>query len=97
MLRSLRFYIYSKDMKTTQSVNQSKKGQHWWLLVMVGAIIPLTIIVGDVFNIPQRIMLPIIVVIALVFGSMAIWMRANANATGDEWWQDNSSSGWRGY
>lgn len=78
-------------------MNQSTKHQRWWLLVIVGAIIPLTMILGSQFGVPQRITLPILVVTALVFGSMAIWMRANANATGDEWWQDNSSSGWRGY
>lgn len=75
----------------------SKKRQHWWLLVVVGGIILLTIILGNEFDIPQRITIPIVVVGALVFGAMAIWMRANANATGEEWWQDDSSSGWRGY
>jgi hypothetical protein len=29
------------------------------------------------------------------FVLLMMWM--NANATGDEWWQDNDASGWRGY
>ena len=78
-------------------MKQSAKRQRWWLLILVGGLIPLIIIIGSQFNIPQRFILPVIVVGALVFGAMALWIRANANATGDEWWQDDSSSGWRGY
>ncbi len=71
--------------------------QRWWLLIVVGALIPLSLILGSEFNIPQRFTILIAVVAALVFGSMLLWMRANANATGEEWWQDDNSSGWRGY
>jgi undecaprenyl pyrophosphate phosphatase UppP len=78
-------------------MKQASKRQQWWLLVLVGAIIPLTLLLGNEFDLAQRIVVPVIIVTALVFGSMAIWMRANANATGDEWWQDDSSTGWRGY
>ena len=78
-------------------MKQSSQRQRWWLLILVGGIIPLILILSNEFNIPQRFTLPIVVVGALAFGAMALWMRANANATGDEWWQDDSSSGWRGY
>ena len=78
-------------------MKQSSKQQRWWLLVLVGAIIPLTLLLAHEFDLAQRFTVPIIVVTALVFGSMAMWMYANANATGDEWWQDDSSTGWRGY
>ena len=70
--------------------------QHGWLLVLIGSLIPLTLILGNEFHVVQQIIIPIVVVSALMFGAMAIWMRANANATGDEWWQDDTSSGWRG-
>lgn len=33
----------------------------------------------------------------LVCAAMALWQHANTNAVGDEWWQDDSCSGWRGY
>jgi hypothetical protein len=78
-------------------MKQSVKPQRWWLLFLVGGVIPLTLILGSQFDIPQRFTIPILVIAALAFGAMWIWMHANANATGDEWWQDNSSSGWRGY
>ena len=78
-------------------MNQSSKRQRWWLLILVSNLIPLILIFGAQFNIPQRFTLPLIVVDVLLFGAMALWMRANAKATGDEWWQDDSSSGWRGY
>ena len=78
-------------------MKQAAKPQRWWLLISVGSIIPLTLILGNQFDLPQKFTIVIVVVAVLVFGSMALWMRANANATGDEWWQDDSSSGWRGY
>ncbi|MCB9455154.1 MAG: hypothetical protein H6671_04105 [Anaerolineaceae bacterium] len=56
------------------------------------------LILEDRFDTPQRFVLPVIMLLAvLVAGTMGIWMRANAKANGDEWWQDDSSSGWRGY
>ena len=78
-------------------MKQATKQRHAWLLVLLGGIIPLTLILGNQFNIPQRFIIPIVVVVALVFGAWALWMRANTNASGNEWWQDDSSSGWRGY
>ena len=78
-------------------MKQAAKPQRWWLLISVWSIIPLTLILGNQFDLPKKFTIVIVVVAVLVFGSMALWMRANANATGDEWWQDDSSSGWRGY
>jgi Mn2+/Fe2+ NRAMP family transporter len=68
-----------------------------WLLVFIGGLFPLLLVLGTQFHLPERLLVPLLVVIALVFASMAVWMRANAHATGEEWWQDDSCSGWRGY
>lgn len=68
-----------------------------WLLAVIGAVIPLTLILGSELHIPQRITLPILITAILIFSAMAMWTHANANANGHEWWQDNSSTGWRGY
>lgn len=70
---------------------------HNVLLWMVGASIPLAMVVGFVFDIPQRFIISYMVVAALIFGSMALWTHANADAEGTEWWQDDDASGWRGY
>lgn len=74
-----------------------KKSQSFWRLILVGSIPIVVIVLGDSFDFPSRFTIPVVVVAALIFSSMALWMHANTNATGDEWWQDNSSSGWRGY
>lgn len=68
-----------------------------WLLVFIGGLFPLLLVLGTQFHMPERFLIPLLVAIALVFASMSVWMRANAQATGDEWWQDDSCSGWRGY
>lgn len=78
------------QMKTT-------KKQPWWLLIPVGGFVPLTLILGNEYDVSTRITIPIIVISTFMFSYMWIWMRANANATGDEWWQDDNASGWRGY
>jgi hypothetical protein len=67
-----------------------------WIVVFVGILIPLTLIVGAEFNVSQRIIIPAFVFATLMFGAMALWRRANMNATGQEWWQDDTSAGWRG-
>ena len=66
-------------------------------LWMVGASIPLAILLGAIFNIPLRFTISYVVVAALIFCSMALWAHANARAQGTEWWQDDDASGWRGY
>ena len=78
-------------MQTKQHQSQG------WLLVFIGGLFPLLLVLGTQFHLPELLLVPLLVVIALVFASMAVWMRANAHATGEEWWQDDSCSGWRGY
>ena len=86
-----------KKVEQTETMNSPVKRQRWWLLILMGASIPVTVVLGNLFNIPQRITALIIVAAALGFGATSVWMRANAIATGEEWWQDDSASGWRGY
>jgi len=68
----------------------------WWL-ILIGAIVPLTLILGPQFALPEKVTSLIVLVATLGFGAMALWEHATAHATGEEWWQDDSSSGWRGY
>ena len=63
----------------------------------VGASIPLAILLGAIFHIPLRFTISYVVVVALLFASMALWAHANVGADGTEWWQDDDASGWRGY
>lgn len=63
----------------------------------MAASIPVIIVLGQVFAISYKLILTFIVVMALICGAAIIWKHASANATGEEWWQDESCSGWRGY
>lgn len=77
-----------------QRIAQWKKH---WLLGVVGGAIPAVLILGSYFHLSQILLIPLIVVLSLVFTSMALWSYANQKADGSEWWQDDSASGWRGY
>ena len=60
-------------------------------------VIPAVILFAVIFHLSQSVIVPLVVVLGLVLGAVALWARANKNADGSEWWQDDESSGWRGY
>jgi len=66
-------------------------------LILVGGMIPTLIVLSIYFDFPQIVTIPLLIILGLIFGSMALWAYANRNADGSEWWQDDSASGWRGY
>jgi hypothetical protein len=66
-------------------------------LIVVGGLVPTVIVLSIYFDIPQIVMIPLLIILGLIFGSMALWAFANRNANGSEWWQDDNASGWRGY
>ena len=67
------------------------------LLVLIGGAIPLTFILSRYFGLQQKITVPLIVILSFIFGALALWVYANRQADGSEWWQDDHASGWRGY
>jgi ABC-type transport system involved in cytochrome bd biosynthesis fused ATPase/permease subunit len=74
-----------------------EKRKNYLPLIMVGGAIPTLIILANIFNMPKAAVIILVIILALVFGSMALWNYANRNADGSEWWQDDNASGWRGY
>lgn len=68
-----------------------------FLLTLLAGIIPLAVILGDYFEISSAVIITMVTVASLVFGWLLIWVHANQHATGQEWWQDDECSGWRGY
>lgn len=66
------------------------------LLLLVGAI-PVVIVLGTYYHLGVSILVVAVVGLALLLGTLWLWYRANNGATGQEWWQDNNASGWRGY
>lgn len=73
----------------------------WWKnyspLILVGGAIPTVIILSSLFNWPKRAFIPIVVILSLIFATLALWAYANRKVDGSEWWQDEDASGWRGY
>ncbi len=61
------------------------------------AVIPAVILIGIVFHLSQAFIVPLALTLALLLGAAALWARANKDADGSEWWQDDDPSGWRGY
>jgi hypothetical protein len=52
---------------------------------------------GHYFGISHDFTIIFTLVGGLIFVSWLIWYHANEQATGSEWWQDDTASGWRGY
>lgn len=63
----------------------------------MGGIVLLTILLDNVRNLSQTAVILIVVVGSFLCSANAIWYHAVNNVTGDEWWQDDDASGWRGY
>ncbi|MBK8903616.1 MAG: hypothetical protein IPM53_20705 [Anaerolineaceae bacterium] len=67
------------------------------LLFLVGGAMPVTLTIGIIFHLPPSLLTVVILVLGLILAAMWLWYQANLHATGDEWWQDDQASGWRGY
>jgi ABC-type transport system involved in cytochrome bd biosynthesis fused ATPase/permease subunit len=80
--------------KTMKSKIRSKRH---FPLFLIGGTIPTVIILSSVFNLPKAAAITLLIILILIFSSMALWTYANRDADGSEWWQDDNASGWRGY
>lgn len=67
-----------------------------WRAYLGGALV-VGMMIGLYSGISSTVLIVAAVIGGLLLGWMALWQHANANARGDEWWQDDSASGWRGY
>ncbi len=68
-----------------------------FLLFLVGGAMPVILTIGMVLHLSSILLTAAMVVLGLILAAMWLWYRANQHATGDEWWQDDQASGWRGY
>ncbi len=74
-----------------------KKDNSLFFLTIIGGAILAVIMLSIYYSIPIQIVSIFATISSLIFGAMIIWNKANARATGEEWWQDDHCSGWRGY
>jgi hypothetical protein len=66
------------------------------LIVLAGITLLLVRIAND-FHISPSITIPVITIVVIVLGAILWWVRITNTADGDNWWQDDNASGWRGY
>jgi hypothetical protein len=62
-----------------------------WGLILLGAAAPVTLLIATLMKVSQRYSIPLIMIELLIFGSQLMWQHAKENATGEEWWQKDSS------
>lgn len=67
------------------------------LLILIGGAIPGGIVLEKYYAVPTDTIVVVTVLMAFVFSWLALWYYASSHEQGDEWWQDDSCSGWRGY
>lgn len=78
-------------------MQQSRRRNTRFFLFVIGGAIPLTLILGLVFDLATTLITVLLIVEGLTFMATWLWYQANHRATGEEWWQDDHASGWRGY
>lgn len=66
-------------------------------ILLIAGSIPVAVLLGSYFKLSETAIVIYVVIAALILGSMLLWSHANNRPTGEEWWQDDSCSGWRGY
>lgn len=62
-----------------------------WNSLLIAFVALLPLVAAILMKIPQRYSIPFIIVELLVIGSYAMWRHASSHATGDEWWQKDTT------
>ncbi|MCA9917948.1 MAG: hypothetical protein KC445_08355 [Anaerolineales bacterium] len=68
-----------------------------FLLVCIAGIMALTLTAGLTLRLDITAITILLIFQGLIFAAIWLWHHANRHTTGQEWWQDNEASGWRGY
>lgn len=66
------------------------------LVLLIGAI-PASILLENYFAVPAVVSIPLVVILLLFCGTVALWSHANKHKGEHQWWEDDHASGWRGY
>jgi len=78
-------------------MKKSSKRNGRFLLFLIGGAMPIMLILGLIFRFSIVLLTVLLLVMGLILAAMWLWYQANQQASGDEWWQDDEASGWRGY
>ncbi len=78
-------------------MNQQNKSLTIPAIIALGGLTVLFAIFGHSLGVPSRAIVVLVVFVSMALFSAVIWVHAVDHADGSEWWQDDDSSGWRGY
>lgn len=76
--------------------SRSKLSGSMVLVLLIGAI-PASILLENYFGVPAALSIPLVVILLLFCGTVALWSHANRHKDKHPWWEDDNASGWRGY
>lgn len=80
-----------------QPDNNKHPRRHNFWTYLVGGSIPVFTILAPYLGVSTAAIIVYVIVVGLIFGTMLMWDNANEHATGHDWWDDDHSSGWRGF
>lgn len=75
-------------------MKRGKKQQNTIITSLEIFLIPIIIILGNIFHLRHAFLVPLVTVLFIISGAAALWAKANRHADGSEWWQDDENSGW---
>ncbi|MFN2136431.1 MAG: hypothetical protein ACK2UK_10790 [Candidatus Promineifilaceae bacterium] len=78
-------------------MNKSVARQDTMMMFFLILMILLVLVVGFLFHLSHGVIIALVTLLALLLAAVALWNKANKDADGSEWWQDDESDGWRGY
>lgn len=78
-------------------MEKSKKHLRRWPLFLIGAAMLIVLAAGIIFQLSTALITVLLLIMGMILAAMWLWYQANLQASGDEWWQDDEASGWRGY
>ena len=81
----------------SNSMEKSENRKRRWFLFFIGGAMLVTLALGIIFQLSLVLITVLLLFLGMIFAAVWLWYQANLQASGDEWWQDDEASGWRGY
>lgn len=69
-----------------------KKQQNTIITSLEIFMIPIILILGNIFHLRHALLIPLVTVLFIISGAAALWAKANRHADGSEWWQEDDTS-----
>jgi hypothetical protein len=73
-------------------MKRGKKQQNSIITSLEIFMIPIILILGNIFHLRHALLIPLVTVLFIISGAAALWAKANRHADGSEWWQEDNTS-----